>query len=144
MGKTFELVRKYEDINEIMYDYFKLRVEKYISDNFGSDSGYTIQTKDIYTYSDRLICVSYEATSSGNDVINGIISLTEEDWDNLIIMDNNKNHTVEELIKKYQKQLDFLNERLETALYIVSNQQIIIDTEKILLKQIINDLIQLK
>lgn len=47
---------------------------------------------------------------------------------------------MEEIINKYQSQLDFLNERLNTAIFIGEHQRIRIETEKRTLEHILADL----
>ena len=47
---------------------------------------------------------------------------------------------MEELIEKYEKQIEWLNERLETAIYIGDRQKARIDTEIVTLGRVINDL----
>ena len=47
---------------------------------------------------------------------------------------------MEELIIKYEKEIDFLNERLETAIFIGDNQKIRIDAEKSIYLQVVKDL----
>ena len=47
---------------------------------------------------------------------------------------------MEELIKKYKKQIDWLNERLDTAIYIGDHQKIRISTEIMILYKVIDDL----
>ena len=47
---------------------------------------------------------------------------------------------MEELIKKYEDELDFLNERLETASFIGENQKIRIDSEIEVYTKILHDL----
>lgn len=47
---------------------------------------------------------------------------------------------MEELIKKYEEELDFLNERLETALFIGKNQKIRIDSEIKVYTKVLHDL----
>ena len=45
-----------------------------------------------------------------------------------------------ELIKKYEKELKFLNERLETAIYIGSNQKIRIKSKIEVYEKVLSDL----
>lgn len=47
---------------------------------------------------------------------------------------------MEELIEKYEKQIEWLNERLDTAIYMGANQKIRIDTEIAILYRIIDDI----
>lgn len=47
---------------------------------------------------------------------------------------------LKELIEKYQKELDFLNERLGTVLHMGKHQEIRIKAEMHLLNQVIEDL----
>ena len=48
-----------------------------------------------------------------------------------------------ELIFKYEKEIDWLNERLNTAIYMGDNQKIRIETELALLSGVISDLKEL-
>lgn len=47
---------------------------------------------------------------------------------------------MEELIKKYEEELNFLNERLDTAMYIGENQKIRINSEIEVYTKIVHDL----
>lgn len=47
---------------------------------------------------------------------------------------------MKDLIDKYKKELDFLNERLNTALFIGNNQKILINAEINVYEKVISDL----